>query len=594
MASGAVRQDRHGDVLVLTLDYPPVNALSHALRLGLAAGLDLAAADDRLRAVVLTGTGAQFSAGADIAEMGAARALPDLPALCLRIENFSKPVVAALQGLALGGGLELALAAHYRIAAEAVQVGLPEVRLGILPGAGGTQRLPRLIGAAQALRLILGGDRIAAVEALALGLLDHVVEDNLTEAAVAAAMRLAQSDWKGLRAGLRRDGMRDALVFQTAIRQARSGLTGPLPAPARIVDCVEAAVLLPYDQGLAFERVAFDDLLASPEAQALRHAFAVERRAAFPPPSLAAIAPAPLTHVAILGATALAAEVARAALSAGLRVTLVDPQRDPLVQVVEKIAAAQELAVAEGRLAAETRDADWARLAPSVTVGAAASADLILHLPEASIAPPEVLPVVGLGGGSGDVALIPSVQAGGLAELAVRAGADPAVQALALAFARRLGWRVVFTGAGGPVDRRLRATLAAVIARFEAQGLGRAVIAAALAGFGLGVPHRLGHAPVEARDVVPACLAALANQGARILEEGVARRPGDIDAVAIAAGLFPRWQGGPMFQADRRGLMVLRADLRRRAEAAPALFTPAPMLDRLISDGRSFADLNRA
>lgn len=594
MASGAVRQDRHGDVLVLTLEYPPVNALSHALRLGLAAGLDLAAADGTLRAVVLTGAGAQFSAGADIAEMGAARAVPDLPALCLRIENFSKPVVAALQGAALGGGLELALAAHYRIAAEAAQVGLPEVRLGILPGAGGTQRLPRLIGAAQALRLILGGDRIAAVEALALGLLDHVVEGNLTKAAVAAAVRLAQGDWQGLRAGLRRDGMRDALVFQTAIRQARSALTGPLPAPARIVDCVEAAALLPYDQGLAFERVAFDDLLASPEAQALRHAFAVERRAAFPPPGLAAIAPAPLTHVAILGASALAAEVAQAALSAGLRVTLVDPQRDPLVQVVEKIAAAQELAVADGRLAAETRDADWARLAPSVTVGAAAAADLVLHLPEAAFASPEGRPVVGLGGGPGDVVLIPSVQAGGLAELAAREGADPAVQALALAFARRLGWRVVFTGAGGPVDRRLRATLTAVIARFEAQGLGRAAIAAALAGFGLGVPHRLGHAPSEARDVVPACLAALANQGARLLEERVARRPGDIDAVAIAAGLFPRWQGGPMFQADRRGLMVLRADLRRRAEAAPALFTPAPLLDQLISEGRSFADLNRA
>jgi 3-hydroxyacyl-CoA dehydrogenase len=594
MALGAVRQDRHGDVLVLTLDYPPVNALSHAVRSGLAGGLDLAAADETLQAVVLTGTGAQFSAGADIAEMGAARASPDLPALCLRIENFSKPVVAALQGAALGGGLELALAAHYRIAAESAQVGLPEVRLGILPGAGGTQRLPRLIGAAQALRLILGGDRIAAVEALALGLLDQVVEDNLTEAALAAAVRLVQGAWQELRAGLRRDGMRDALVFQGAIRQARLALTGPLPAPARIVDCVEAAALLPYDQGLAFERVAFDDLIASPEAQALRHAFAVERRAAFPPSGLAAIAPAPLGHVAILGATALAAEVARTALAAGLRVTLIDPQRDPLVQAVEKIAAAQELAVAEGRLAAETRDADWARLSPSVTVGAAASADLILQAPEAVIAPPDGPPLVGLGGGVGDVVLIPSLQAGGLAELAARASADPAVQALALAFARRLGWRVVFTGAGGPVDRRLRATLAAVIARFEAQGLGRAAIAAALAGFGLGVPHRLGHPPSEARDVVPACLAALANQGARLLEEEVARRPGDIDAVAIAAGLLPRWQGGPMFQADRRGLMVLRADLRRRAEAAPALFTPAPLLDRLISEGRCFADMNRA
>lgn len=590
MASGAVRQDRRGDVLLLVLDHPPVNALSLAVRRGLGEGLDLAAGDDSIRAVVLTGTGAQFSAGADIAELGASRAPPDLPALCLRIEGFIKPVVAAVQGNALGGGLELALAAHFRVGLAVAQVGLPEVRLGLLPGAGGTQRLPRLIGAEQAMRLILGGEKIAAAEALALGIFDHVVEDKLIEAALAAAERLAQSDWQSLRAGNRREGMRDALVFQAAVRKAKAGLTGVLPAPARIVDCVEAAELLPYDQGLAFERVAFDDLLASPEAQALRHAFAVERRAAFPPAALAALAPAPLAHVAILGASAQSAEVARAALSAGLRVTLCDPQRDALVQAVEKIAAAQELAVAEGRLAAETRDADWARFTPVVT--GAGAADLVLMIPDAGLAASEAGPVVTLGG-AGAVALILSAQSGGLVELAARADADPAVQALALAFARRLGWRVVFTGAGGPVERRLRGTLAAVIAAFEAQGLSRASIAAALSGFGLGVPHRIGHAPPEARDVVPASLAALANQGARLLEEGVARRPGDIDAVAIAAGFFPRWQGGPMFQADRRGLMVLRADLRRRAETGAAIYAPSPLIDRLISEGQDFAFLNR-
>jgi 3-hydroxyacyl-CoA dehydrogenase len=576
-------------VLVLRLDHPPVNALMQAVRAGVAAGLDLAETSPDIVAVVLTGTGAYFSAGADIAELGARSLRPDLAGLCLRIENFSKPVVAAMQGDALGGGVELALAAQFRIALAGVALALPEVKLGILPGAGGTQRLPRLIGAEQALRLLLGGARFPAAEALALGLLDLVVEDKLIDAAVTAATRLARGDWSGLRAGQRRDGMRDAVVFQDSIRRAKAGLTGVLPAPARIVDCVEASTLLPYDQGLAYERAAFDDLVATPEAQALRHVFQVERRAV-----LRAAALVPLAHVAILGANGVSVDVVCAALAAGLRVTLVEPMREHLVQAVGKVAAQQELAVAEGRLAAEARDADWARFQAVLSAETAAGADLLLRATEAGAWPQGVPcpPVVGLGA-AGEVALFPPLHRGGLAEVTARAARPTTAQDLALAFARRLGWRVVLTGPGGPIGRRLRATLAAVIAWLEAQGVARAAIAAALSGFGLGVPRRQAQTPAEAREVVPLCLAALANQGAKLLAEGVALRPGDIDAVAVAQGLLPRWQGGPMFQADRRGLMVLRATLRQHKDSAPQLFAPAALLDDLIAEGRVFADLNR-
>jgi 3-hydroxyacyl-CoA dehydrogenase len=591
MGSGLVRQEVRGAVLVLRLDAPPENALTQEVRAGLATGLDFAVASADIHAVVLTGTGAHFSAGVECASARAQRLGPDLVGLCLRIENFPKPVVAAIQGDALGGGLELALAAQFRIALARASVALPEVRLGILPHAGATQRLPRLIGAEQALRMMLGGGRISAAEALALGILDHVVEDKLIDAAVTAADRLAQGSWSGLRAGLRREGMRDALVFQESIRRARAGLAGALPAPARIVDCIEAAALLPYDQGLAMEQVAFEDLAATPEAQALHHATQVERRAVALPPTFA---PVPLSHVAIWGASAGSVELARAALGAGLRVTLIEPMRDRLVQAVEKIAAAQELGVAEGRLSVEARDADWARLRPVLSPEAAAGADLLLGAPEAGAWPQDVPcpPVVALGG-LADAVLTPPNPQQGLAELALRSGAAQSLQTLALSVGQRLGWRVVLTGPGGPIERRLRATLSAVIAWLEAQGVARAAIAAALSGFGLGVPRRQTQPPAEAREVVPLCLAALANQGAKLLAEGVALRPGDIDAVAMASGLLPRWQGGPMFQADRRGLMVLRAVLRQHKDRAPQLFTPAALLDDLIAEGRDFADLNR-
>lgn len=559
-----MRHDRRAEVLLLG------GPVSRAV-------LAQAAADATLRAVVLTDV-----TGVDPA------ALPDL---CLQIETFPKPVVVALDGATRG--LDLALAAHFRVARATATLCLPEVTLGLLPCAGATQRLPRLIGAEQALRLLLGGASIGAAEALALGLLDHVVEDKLTEAALAAALRLADSDWQQLRAGQRREGLRDPLVYQDSIRRARAGLGGPLPAPARIVDCVEAAGLLPYDQGLGFEAAAYADLAATPASRALRYMAQADLRAGLLPTDLQQVPLPDLAHVAIWGVSAQTVEVARAGLAAGLRITLMDPHRDALVQAVEKIAALQELALAEGRISADARDADWARLSPALAASAAEGADLLLRAPEAWPWPQGTpSPPVVILGGVAEVALSPPTLPEGIAEMAVRPGAPLALQALALAVARRLGWRVLRTGAGGPIERRLRASLSAVVVHLEAQGLARGAIAGALAGFGLGVPYRPNPPTAEARHVVPLCLAALANAGAKLLADGVALRPCDIDAVAVGAGLLPRWQGGPMFQADRRGLIVLRADLRAHKDAAPQIFTPAPLLEDLIADGRDFAALD--
>lgn len=605
-----VRHERRGSVLLLAMAQRPVNALTADLRTALRAGLHLAATDESLRAVVICSDIAQFSAGADLSETGrpvAANtgAVPDLAALCDQIESFAKPVIVALNGNALGGGLELALAAHGRVAQASAHLGLPDVSLGVLPVAGATQRLPRLVGAGPALKLLLEPQPISAVQALTIGLVDEVVETDLRDKACAAAEAIAAAlqGQPPQRTSDRREGMRDGKAFQAAIAAARTKLAGShLPAPHRAVDCVEAAQLLPLDQGLAYERAACAELVGTPEARGLRHAFFAERRAAFPPASVAAQGNPQLTTLAIWGGGDAAVELVAQSLTAGLRVTLVDPKREVLVKTLEKVATRQETAVAEGRLTAAARDADWARLTSTMAATGLAGADLVLAFPDAGPVPLDppaaILPLGALPqrAGPGRAALIPAVAAGLVAELASTTDAPPALLALGLALGRRLGWKLLFTGAGGPIDRRLRAALSATIAQMEAEGINRQTIAAALASFGLGVGARatLPAAPPQAKVVLDACLSAMANQGARLISEGVARRPSDIDAVAVLTGLFPRWQGGPMFHADARGLLVVRADLRRRAEAAPQIFAPDPLFDHLIADGRDFAALNRA
>lgn len=599
----AVQQERRGAVMLLIMAQRPVNALTLQMRLDLATGLAAAAADPTVQAVVICSDIGAFSAGADAAE-GQRQAGFSLADLCLKIERMSKPVVAAINGKALGAGLELALAAHARLAEPLAQVGLPDVSLGIVPGAGGTQRLTRLIGAGAALRLLLEPTAITASQALAVGLLDQVVEHDLRDAAVALAttmaLQIAAADLP--RGSERRDGLRDAKGFHAAVIAARSRHAGSvLQAPLRAIDCVEAAQILPPEQGLAYEAAAHSDLIASAEARALRHVFFAERRATFPPRSLVA-APAPqLGAVAIWGAGAGMAELAVQALSAGFRVVIVDSDHQALSDCLSKIAARQEQAVTEGRQSSAARDADWARLTSSSRPEGLAGADLVLATVDAGPVPVNAAVSVTIGAlparaATGRVALSPAMAAGLVAELSHTADASTDVMMRVLGFGRRLGWRMVFTGAGGPVDKRLRATLAAAIAQLEAKGIQRPVIAAALGAFGIGVGAKgpLPQAPAKSPGILRACLGALANQGARLLAEGVAKRPSDVDAIAVLAGIFPRWQGGPMFQADQQGLLVLRADLRKLAEEAPQIYAPQPMIDALIAEGRNFSDLNRA
>lgn len=581
---------RIGALVEIVLSHPPVNALSRAMRAGLAAALDEAEAG-AAAAVLIRGQGAFFSAGADIGEVGQTGGSLPLGALCTRIEALSCPVVTLLSGPALGGGLELALAAHLRLATEEAHLSLPEVHLGLLPGAGGTQRLPRLVGAAAALDLMLTGRRIGAAEGLALGLIDRVIPsgDAAVAAARAAALDLAQrGQWR--RTGEERAGFRDVTGYRAALEEAREARRGnTLPAGGRIIDCVEAALLLPLEQGLAFEAAAFGDLLGSVESAGLRHAFRAERAARRLPAGLAQMEVAAPSRVAIWGAAGMAPVVARQALEAGLSVTLADPDRETLVRALEAIAEAQEAALRDGRLTEVARDADWARLSPAIGPARLGEAELVLTTrTDLALAAPRAVLALGVPAPAGAVALSLVEQAQPLAEL-VLDGAAPARAALAVGFARRLGWQVILTGPGGPIAAALATALAEAVAYMEGRKVPRAVIAQALALAGIAGEGRMG-APSPVEEVIARrCFGALANAGARLIEAGVARDAAVVDTVAIAAGIVARWTGGPMHQADRRGLLVLRRDLKVWAAEAPALYAPAPLLDRLIGEGRSFA-----
>ena len=594
VAAPAVRLDRRGDVLIVTLTHPPVNAINAAMRAGLATALAGARADPQVRAVVIRGDGQGFSAGADIAEFGRVDDTLDLGALCLMMETLGKPVVAALHGAVLGGGLELALASHHRIALAQARLGLPEVNLGLLPGAGGTQRLPRLIGAGEALRLMLTGAPIPAAEAVALGLVDFVVEADLLDRAVALARSARPRP-----TGAETRGLQPVRAYQEAIARARHTLAGQrLPAPPRVVDCIEAAALLPFAQGLAYERAAFEDLVATPESAGLRHAFFAERRAAFPPPKLAAAPVAQVLSLGLWGAAGAASDLALQALVGGLRVVLADPDRAALVAALERIATMQEQAVLAGDLSNEARDADWARLTTVMDPAALSGVDLVIAAPGLPPLPAEIAPAarIAAGGlraaGPFGIALAAPQARGGLAEIALGDTSTVPLGAQVLGLARALGWRIVFAGPGGTAEGRLRKALAAGVTALEAAGATRAAVTAALAAFGMGTGSKpqLPPMPRGGLALVQICLLALANEGAKMLDEGTLRRPGDVDAAALHSGLMPRWEGGPMFWADRRGLLLLRADLQKQSGDA---FVPSPLIDRLIAGGQSFAAMNR-
>ncbi|HET8834117.1 MAG TPA: 3-hydroxyacyl-CoA dehydrogenase NAD-binding domain-containing protein, partial [Gemmatimonadales bacterium] len=365
---------------VLTFANPPVNGLSHAVRVQIAAALERAQADDGVRAIVLTGAGGLWSGGADIREFGtsAGSASPTLHQLIEQVETSPKPVTAAIAGICLGGGLELALSAHYRIAAADARLGLPEVKLGLIPGAGGTQRLPRLVGAARALDMIVSGEPVAASTLANTPLLDAVVDGD----PVAAAIELAETD--GV-AGRRPPRVRDLPLHEPSLaelaRVARAKLQSdrpPLRSLRRAVDAIEAAAL-PFDQGLAIERQIFVELMASPESRGLRHAFFAERAAAKVDGITPATPSRALAEAAVVGTGTMGAGIAVALLDAGLPVWVLETDQAALERGRERIAGIYDGQVKKGKLSADERDRRLARLRPTLSFDSLRQADVVIE-----------------------------------------------------------------------------------------------------------------------------------------------------------------------------------------------------------------------
>lgn len=380
-ATGPVARAMHGDILVVTIDNPPVNALGVDVRRGLVEAIDAAGADSAVKAVLIVGSGKTFIGGADIREFGKPPMTPFLPDVCNDIEACSKPVVAVIHGAALGGGLEIALAAHYRLALPAAKLGLPEVALGLLPGAGGTQRTPRLIGAAAALDLMLSGRHVGAAEAAKLGLVDRVVESaDPLAAGLAYAQELVQG---GAPVRRTRDAtqLADTAAQRAAIDSARAETAKKsrgLFSPLKIVDAVQGALELPFDEGQALERKLFLDCLDSPQRAGLVHAFFAERETARAPETRSA-KPRPINSIGVVGGGTMGAGIAVAVLDAGLPVTMIERDDEALTRGRKHVEKVYDGLIAKGRITLDAKDATMARFDGSTSYDALAQADLVIE-----------------------------------------------------------------------------------------------------------------------------------------------------------------------------------------------------------------------
>ncbi|HEX6793845.1 MAG TPA: 3-hydroxyacyl-CoA dehydrogenase NAD-binding domain-containing protein [Casimicrobiaceae bacterium] len=365
-------------VAVITIDQPPVNALSTAVRAGLLDAVRRAGADRDADALVIACAGRTFIAGADLAEFERPPEAPQLPEVTQTIEDCAKPVVAALFGTALGGGFEVALACHYRIAAPGARVGLPEVKLGLLPGAGGTQRLPRLVGFARALEMIVGGEPIAAVDALAAGAIDEIAGDDLVTAAIAAARRLAGASLLLRRSGALPTPAVDQELFARARRDAARKRRGQR-APEAAIDALSAAARLPFADGLGHERALFLELRASDEAAALRYAFLAEREVAKVPELGPEVKAREVRRAGVIGAGTMGAGIAMCFANAGIPVTLLDVDESALARGIESIRRNYAASVSRGSLAHAATDERVGRIVPTLDWNTLRDADLVVE-----------------------------------------------------------------------------------------------------------------------------------------------------------------------------------------------------------------------
>ncbi|HEX3062974.1 MAG TPA: 3-hydroxyacyl-CoA dehydrogenase NAD-binding domain-containing protein, partial [Usitatibacter sp.] len=380
-AAGTARYETRGEVALIVLDNPPVNGMSQGVRSAMLAGLDRALADPKVKAIVLMGAGKQFSGGADIREFNTPKMLaePTLRSLIAAFESSPKPVVAALHGVAMGGGLELPLACHFRVAAPKTQIGLPEVKIGLLPGAGGTQRLPRAVGLELALNMIVSGNALPSEDLAKAGLLDEIVAGDLAEGAVAFANKVVAEKRPLARLRERKVKHDNPEAFLAFAKNSVAAVVKNLPAPLKCIEAVAASVDKPFDEGIAIERELFVDLMNGPESKALRHAFFGERAAS-------KIADVPedtprrtISKVAVVGAGTMGGGIAMNFLNAGLPVTILEMKQEALDKGLATIRKNYENTVKKGKLSEAKMAERLALLKPTLSYDDLKEADLVIE-----------------------------------------------------------------------------------------------------------------------------------------------------------------------------------------------------------------------
>jgi 3-hydroxyacyl-CoA dehydrogenase len=677
---------RDGEIAIVTVDNPPVNALKHEVRAGLAEALRQTRDDAAVKALVIACAGRTFFAGADITEFGKPPQSPGLHDVIAATEAMPKPVVAAVHGTALGGGFELTLACHFRVAVPTARVGLPEVKLGLLPGAGGTQRLPRLVGPEKALQMIVTGEPIGAAEARADGIIDEIVEGDLTAGAIDFARRVVR---EGRPLRLVRD--RDEKLIGEGFADAAEALTRRLrgrEAPVACVEAVRNAIVMPFDEGLKRESELFRMLVAGDQSKAQRHVFFAEREAAKVPDMPETAKPRPIGRGAVLGAGTMGGGIAMCFANAGIPVTIVETGRDLLQKGLDRISANYRTTVSRGGLAADEMERRIALITGATELEAVGKADVVIEAvfeemdlkkrvfsdldrlakPNALLAtntstldvdeiaratkrPQDVL----------GTHFFSPANVMRLLEIVRGAATSPDVLATAVTLGRRIGKVPVTVGVCyGFVGNRMLARRSVETERLLLEGALPQEVDVAVAAFGFpmgpfamadmagldvgwrirkgrgerneiedalcGAGHygqktgkgyfrydagsripvpdaeveniiletssRLGinRRPIGEEEIVERMIFPMINEGARILEEGIAARPGDIDVIWVYGYGWPVWRGGPMYHADGLGLAKIRDRLTFYADRSrDEMLRPAPLLARLAAEGRGFA-----
>jgi 3-hydroxyacyl-CoA dehydrogenase len=377
----AVDYTTRDGVAVITLNNPPVNGLGHSTRAGIVEGVARANGDPAVSAIVITGAGKAFSGGADITEFNTPKATqePTLHTVIKEVEKSAKPIVAAIHSVAMGGGLELALGAHYRIAAPGAQIALPEVKLGILPGAGGTQRLPRAIGLEAALNMIVSGTPVLSEKLANSGLFDAMAQGDLVEEAIAFARKAADKQGPHPLVRNRKIEHANAEGFLQFSRNTVAAMSKNYPAPVKCVDAIAAGVKMGFDKGLVFERECFMELVQTPESRALRHAFFGERAASKIPDVPSSTPLREIQKVAVIGAGTMGGGIAMNFLNAGVPVTLLEMKQEAIDRGLATIRKNYEAQVKKGKLTADKLEARMALIRPTLSYDDLEEADLIIE-----------------------------------------------------------------------------------------------------------------------------------------------------------------------------------------------------------------------